>query len=169
MDQMLEIKAKNLVEIGGIRWETGKQGDGHSTIAWGEYAKEHGLKIYSVDIDLACTTVCKKLTTEYSKFISYHTESGDNFLSRFSETIDVLYLDAIGSRVNGEGSDNYEEENLVTAKLAFTKMSAISLVLFDDIVSSTFEGKGKKAIPYFLDNGFRLLFNEERQVLLRRG
>lgn len=161
MRYMKSIDAKVMVEIGGCRSMGGQQGDGHSTVAWGEYQKEYDLEIHTVDIDAAAQACCRELTKSYD--MNYHNTDAEAFVKSFDKKIDFFYLDGVPP-----------EFRFTLIREILAKMADKSLILFDDI-----EGQpplfgdelmlGAFAIPYMMINGYSLIFAKERQVLLGRG
>jgi hypothetical protein len=171
MEWMLKINAKTLIEIGTCRnlsfptwtWDA-IEGDGRSTIAWGQYAETYGLRVHTVDIDPAAIEFCKSITAQYAEHIEYHNEDAEDFINRHEGKIDVWYLD---------GVDDLEKRARM-ARAIFPKMAARSLVLFDDIGERPplFRGGaslGSTTIPWLIESGYKIIFSKKPQLLLGRG
>lgn len=86
------------------------------------------------------------------------------FLNDFPEPIDVLYLDSLDTNEPG-----HAEHALREVQAAYRHLHAQSLVLFDDTPfgGNAFTGKGAVAVPWLLEQGWRLLY-AGYQVLLCR-
>ena len=61
----------NIVETGAIRDDrpSARQGDGWSTLAWGNYASAHAGRVYTVDCDPKALEISRRLTSECADHI----------------------------------------------------------------------------------------------------
>jgi predicted O-methyltransferase YrrM len=144
-----------IVEIGSIRQRGNLSGDGYSTVAWAQHAE----KVYSVDIDPAATALTLEETAEFGN-VTALTQDGVEFLQRFTQPIDLLYLDAWDAFLPGSA------ENHLRAYVAARKsLHQRSLILIDDTDLGN-QSKGRLVIPRSLDNGFSVIFSEGKQTLL---
>ena len=144
-----------IVELGSIRQRGNVNGDGYSTIAWAQCAEE----VYSIDINPAATALTEELTRDFTNVIAI-TQDGIEFLQKFGQSIDLLYLDAWDAFLPGS------QENHLYAYLAVRKnLHPRSLILIDDTDLGS-HSKGRLVIPQALEDGFAVLFSEHKQTLL---
>ena len=169
-----------IVETGTARDERpqARTGDGWSTIAWGWYASEVGGRVVTIDINPEAIAACRRLTAPYAEAIDYIETDSLAFLQQWQQQvhgpIHLLYLDSL-DYVDQERS---EAHNLAEAQIALPSLAPLCLVLFDDTNptggrnadgSPVFTGKGARAIPFLLEQGFRLEWCASEQALLSRG
>ena len=103
--------------------------------------------------------------------INYHVSSSEIFLNNFNKKIDLLYLDT-GDMTPIEFT---AQLHLREAKIIVEKklLSDDGIILIDDVKSVVPKqhgeishlGKAKYSIPYFLDNGFKIVMDEYQTVL----
>jgi hypothetical protein len=127
---------------------------------------------YTVDIDLNHIQRCQRMN-ENSNKIKYVVSSSEEFLSSFDKKIDMLYLDT-GDMTPIEYT---AQLHLREAKIIVERdlMSNNGIILIDDIRSVVpYEqhqgielGKGYLSIPYFLQNGFKLIMDEYQTILVK--
>ena len=115
---------------------------------------------------------CKKLKNTYSDINSVNMK-GEDFLKEFKGNIDFLYLDAFDYDHGQHSSirkSRYKEEmnceitNPLCHKMhldcvvnSYKKISKDGVIVFDDVLGDFSKGKGVTAIPFLLNNGFKLL------------
>lgn len=102
-----------IVELGSIRQRGNVNGDGYSTIAWAQCAEE----VYSIDINPAATALTEELTRDFTNVIAI-TQDGIEFLQKFGQSIDLLYLDAWDAFLPGS------QENHLYAYLAAQELAS---------------------------------------------
>jgi len=129
--------------------------------------------IHTVDIEKKHIERCKIITNPFSKNISYHVSSSENFLRNFNEKIDFLYIDT-GDMTPIEKTAQLQ---LREAKIIIEKnlINDNGIILIDDVKNPTPKiygetsdyGKAKYSLPYFLNHGFIIIENEY-QVLLQK-
>lgn len=107
-----KFNGRTIVEIGSIRHENPAASGGHSTLAWPVDAT-----VWSVDIDPEATAITRRLTHDRSNVFPVLAD-GFQFLSRFTPSIDLLYLDC--------GFNKH-------AALYVANMAARSVLLVDDV------------------------------------
>jgi hypothetical protein len=106
------------------------------------------------------------------KNITYHVSSSEDFLNKFkNKKIDLLYIDTGDMTPIGPTS----ELQLREAKIIVENnlLSDNGIILIDDVKNPTplihgdtsLLGKAKLSIPYFLNNGFEVIFDEYQVVL----
>lgn len=159
------IENKTLIEIGSSR--AGEPSD--SSGIFYRLSKSKKFNFITVDMD---RLNCEKLKNTYSGINSIHMK-GEDFLQEFEGDIDFLYLDAFDFDHGNHSSkrkSRYKEEmncnitNSLCHKMhldcvmnSYEKISKDGIIVFDDVFDNFNKGKGVTAIPFLLDNGFRLL------------
>lgn len=152
-----------IVETGCIRADNDWAGAGYSTFILGIAAERFGGTMCSIDIDANniayATRVCK--TIPAARFVNDDSIVG---LSQIETPIDLLYLDSMDTYVDGHALHGLKE-----AQIGAPKVSPRGLIIFDDTlnVDGKIIGKGALAIPWLLDNGWRILFSGYQVVLER--
>ncbi|HLK57760.1 MAG TPA: class I SAM-dependent methyltransferase [Chthonomonadaceae bacterium] len=156
-----------IVETGTIRDDRSGAcaGDGWSTIAWGWYASQTGGKVYTIDIAPQAIETCKRLTVGYAAHLDYVCADSLKFLSQWNTAdqgaIHLLYLDSF----DYHDQEKSEAHHLAEVKAALPALAPACLVLFDDTRPSgpaaedgvlPLAGKGARAIPFLLEQGFTL-------------
>lgn len=141
----------DIIETGTIRGETDNYywGDGHSTIAFAEYVREHGGTVTSIDDDI--TTAQKVLRSKRLgtrvKFLRGHSAEilEDLAGNRDDEGIaDVIFLD----------SDNDASLTLREYLAARALLRSPGLVIVDDVDMESHEiVKGHEIVPWIEAHG----------------
>src|SRR5579862_2873167 len=169
-----------IVETGTLRdeRERAREGDGWSTVAFGWYAQQTGGRVYTVDNDPAALEVCKRLTTPYAAHIEYVCADSLVFLRAWDAqergAIDLLYLDSL----DYHEPERSEMHQLAEAQAALPALARDCLVLLDDTHPAgdagpdgvpPLTGKGTRALPFLLEQGFQFAGCAGGQALLSRG
>jgi len=167
--------------------------DGWSTIAWGWYACQTGGHAYTIDIDPGAMEVCRRVTTPYSSYLSYLCADSlqvfahwvaetENNLTKHSgpkSEIHLLYLDSF----DYFDHERSEAHHLAEAQACLPLLAPTCLVLIDDtsVASATagslarkeelppLRGKGSRAAPFLIEQGFHCEWCEGGQLLLSRS
>ncbi len=137
-----------------INWK-----DGMSTLMFAEFAKFTNGELHTCDISSNNIKNAKFFTKKLNKYISFYTEDSVSFLKKFPKKIDFLYLDSF----DGHNVELASKHQLKEAKMAINKLTSNSLVVLDD--------KGSKTIyslPFFIDNGFKIILETQQQVILSK-
>ncbi len=156
----------HIVETGTTRKE-GFNMDGQATSLFGDYC--HTLlngngKIWTCDINKNNIDMCKQITEEYKSYITYVVDDSLNFLEKFDDRIDFLYLDSFDAT---EGkSEEASQHNLKEIKIALPKLHKDSVVVIDDYHMGENTGKGMYSVPYLKENGWRTLNTTGYQAVL---
>lgn len=131
--------------------------------------------MHTIDISSSHIERCKIMTSEFRDFISYHVISSVDYLKscHFPEGIDLLYLDT-GDMTPIEPTAllQLEEARVIVERNLISKNGWI---LIDDVRNQTPKkfgeasdlGKSKYALPYLLDNGFKIVMDEYQFILER--
>ena len=161
-----EISLKTLIEIGTTREILPDQ---NSTKYFYDLSKVLGFHFITVDMDKENTDKIKQRLPE----INAITQKGEDFLRHYTDRIDYVYLDAfdfyhphhtqtriekyrnlLDTTINDAAC---HQMHLECCKSLIHKLPSGGIILFDDILNKQFDGKGKTAIPYLLQNNFKLL------------
>jgi predicted O-methyltransferase YrrM len=152
---------RTIVETGTTRQKHNWHGDGCSTIIYADFCAQFKNQkasphVWTCDISKENIEMCKEVTKEYKEHITYVVDDSINFLSKFDDPIDFLYLDSYDA---SKGKDILaSEHNLKEAKISIDKLHESSVILLDDSrVNGEKIGKGIYSIPYLKDNGWKLL------------
>ena len=159
-------KLKNIVETGTsrgkdkfyylrprINWK-----DGMSTILFAEYVKLNNGQCWTCDIDEKNIRNASLFLKDFDLQANLIVSDSLKFLENFSEKIDVLYLDSHDGNLPGAN-----EHQLREAQLSLNKMNLNGLIMLDD--------KGKKtelSIPFLIEEGWKITFETEHQVILEK-
>ncbi|NNL09810.1 MAG: hypothetical protein HKP38_11360 [Croceitalea sp.] len=171
--QCLELldytNAKTIIETGtsreGLR---GAKSNGAATIVFGKWAKMNGAKLYSVDIseESVNNSQAEVDRQQLQHVVSVYQSDSVAFLVDFDQQVDFLYLDSYDYSDDVEVQKKSQEHHLAEFKAIEDQLHENSLVLIDDCDLPN-GGKGKLAIAYMLQNGWRIV-TEAYQVLLVR-
>lgn len=158
-----------IVETGCIRNTTdeSKFGDGWSTLNWEYYCKKTNSVTYVVDIDENHLFKAKQVVPE-SAYIHYTKQDSIEYLQSFDKKIDLLFLDSYDYCGPEENIIKCHNHCLSEVIAAWDKLNPNCYVLIDDVFDMGWNGKGKLAIPYLLNNGFELIYYKSQQALLKR-
>lgn len=168
-----------IVETGTLREDNphGCSGDGWSTVAWAWYCSLTGGRVWTVDISDGAMEACRRRTAEYAASVEYVVEDSIEFLRRWASAdrapVDLVYLDSL----DYFDRERSEAHCLAEAELTRSILGSPGLVLIDDTSLAggvdadgrpALTGKGTRAVPYLLSQGFRLESLEGGQALLSK-
>jgi len=149
------IGATRVVETGTLRRPDSP--DGQSTKIFAEYARWVGGKFYSVDISSEAIAVSKQeVGEELLPYVQYVCEDSVSWLSRFQDSIDLLYLDSYDFDESDPGPAQWHE--LAELGAAYGKLSNPALILLDDCAVA-FEGKGYLGTRFLKNRGWKLVLD----------
>jgi len=161
------IKYKNVIEIGTTR-EITSQLDSSSKFYL--LSKDKQFNFITVDMDPENT---KNIKSRYPD-INALCCKGEDFLQKYPDTVDYLYLDAFDFYHNGHSKERQEsyrknlgceiatddklchQMHLECCQNVIDKMPSKSIIVIDDVIDDK-RGKGVTAIPFLLSNGFSLI------------
>lgn len=155
-------RAPLVLETGTIRAEEDYSA-GFFTYICGLFLKHHGGLLASVELDKDKADFARKWTKGLP--VKVWTQHSHDFLTRYDgPPLDAIYLDSCDTDFPEHASNCLEE-----AKLALPHLAKDGMVLIDDTPNKAgvWHGKGSLAIPWLLENGFRVVF-AGYQVLLQR-
>jgi hypothetical protein len=173
-----------VIEIGTTREDVPFQG---STKIIAEFCKKHSFHFITVDMDPhnthAADLAFKKMGVDFQAI----TMKGEDYLRDYSGRMDFVFLDAYDydhghhselrqSRYRKYLGNPIDEQlchqmHLKCARSVLSKISNLGAICIDD--TWLFEGhwtaKGALAVPFLLENGFRLLEARNRAALIARN
>lgn len=152
-----------VVEIGGIRdmHPNAPQSDGHATVHWARA----GFSVHTVDVDERAVVITRALVQDNPE-VQIYLMDGIDFLHGFNRPIDLLYLDGPDATLDESGQrfhlDCYRDCPIKPP-----------LILIDDCDEMPNRwigrGKGSLVIPKAISDGYEVVKDNGRQVLLKRG
>jgi hypothetical protein len=170
-----------LLEIGTTRESAAGQS---STRRLAEFCHSQRFHFITVDMDSANTDLAAQMFRENGyPFEAVHSK-GEDFLARYSGTIDMAFLDAydfdhgkhtefrqaryekfLGSRID---ESECHRMHLECARLLIPISAPWSLLCVDDtwLHEGHWTAKGTLAVPHLLENGFHFLDIRNRAVLM---
>ena len=136
----------------------------------GESFKSKKFKITTVDMCKDHLDRCNHITKNLNN-INFINSKSDDFLSNSDDTFDIIYIDT--------GDNLPVEENglmhLMEVHLIYERnlLNINGLVIFDDVKNPDIHnsgendpfGKYKYAIPYLLEKGYNIVFDEYQTIL----
>ncbi len=169
--------------------EVGSQRGTGSTYRLSRYAKERGMHFITVDADENNSAGAEKIVEDVDKKYEAHHQLGEIYLQNYQQkNIGICYLDAfdlVTDWPHKESTiDSYKKRNAILSNEAAYKMhmdasEAIvnkvipgGFICFDDVWLNNhkqWEGKGKTAIPYLLQNDYHVICYKPNSLLLQRG
>ncbi len=163
--RLLELQqAKTLVETGTAREGLKNfEGDGGSTIIFGEWADKHNGSFYSVDLSPQSIASAQEAVNQMK--LSSHLVCSDSiaFLTDFGKPIDFLYLDSFD--YDWYNPVPCQEHHLKEVIAAYPWLHNNSIIMIDDC-SLPHGGKGKLAIKYLEEHGWTTIYSAYQVVLL---
>jgi len=152
-----------MVETGCIRSDNDWAGAGYSTFLFGLFAQRLKGRLLSIDLSLEHSAYAARICNNLH---AVTTKCADSLvaLQEIDEPVDLFYLDSMDTYLAG-----HEEHGLAEAQLCADKVAPGGLIVFDDTLyeGAKCSGKGAKAVPWLLNNGWRILFAGHQVVLTR--
>lgn len=155
-----------IVETGCIRAEEDWAGAGFGTYILAAVAKWAGGSLDSVDITDSHVEFARKWVTPFASNASIHAADSLEFLASRREPIDLLYLDSMDTDFPG-----HAEHCLREAELGATLLSPAGVLAIDDTAwrgGAEWAGKGRLAVPWLLEHGWRIVTAGYQVVMARR-
>lgn len=161
---LLELRqAKILVETGTARnGNLNFGGDGGSTIIFGHWASQNQAKLYSVDIDPKAVINSQAVVQVYGEHVEVICADSLGFLANFDQPIDFLYLDSYDFEYNNPLPS--QQHHLYELENAYSKLHKNSIIMIDDC-DLPHGGKGRLAIDYLLERGWKIVFKGYQVIL----
>jgi hypothetical protein len=178
------LAGRRLIEIGTTRERTPEQG---STAKLAIFTSLVGMRFATVDMDPLNTKRADAIIRYLNPTAKAFSVKGEDFLARQEQLIDYVYLDAFDFD-HGKHSDfrrSRYQDILHTdikdeacwkmhedcARAIISKMVKGGIVGLDDTwtdPSGAYAGKGKLAMPLFLENGFEVIAKTRTTIALKR-
>lgn len=162
-----ECEAPLIVETGCQR-QKDDVGAGMSTSIFGEYAKRHGGRVFTVDNDPNALAVCRACTAEFADRITYTCSDSVKYLSALKERPDLLYLDSFDYDLNGNAAQQQlsQQHCLNELKAVEPRLSERAIVLLDD---NDFPGGGKPKLAkrHLSERGWTCLIDQQQSLWIR--
>lgn len=184
IEKMKQTKVPVLIEIGTTRENVAGQG---STSQIALYCQNNGLNFTTVDMDEHNGRVANALFKQLGYNFTAVTMKGEDYLAQYTGEFDFVFLDAydfdhgnhselrqsryerfLGSKIDEELC---HKMHLDCAISVVEKLSPNGLVCIDDTWQDDegrYTAKGTTAVPYLLNNGFEIIVERNRAVLMRR-
>ena len=147
--------------------------DGASTILFGTWAKsqghDKGIKLNSVDISEQNVAICQKTVADegLDDYVELNVNDSIAYLQSFEQSIDLLYLDSYDyNKKDLNVIQASQEHHLKEIMAAEKNLHDKSIVLIDDCKLPG-GGKGRLAIDYLLERGWKILKNQYQVALVR--
>lgn len=143
-----------IVEVGSTRnsSDAARLSDGWATLTFAEWVRDHGGVVHSIDPRPRMGEI-QKVLGGLSVFV--HPSKIESWTS-WPDPVDVLYLDG----------PNHPEPHLAAAREAVAR--GCTVVLCDDVIHADYGPKATTAVPYLLGQGFEILAQVGRVLILTR-
>lgn len=157
-----------ILETGCLRIENNWKGDGQQTFLVGFYVKYNGGDFTTVDIDFNNLDVAKKVCKDFPvKYLCQDSKIVLEEYAKFPEPfLNVLLLDSQDTEVPG-----YDQHCLQEAIYGDKALTKKGIILIDDTVKVSegiWKGKGRLAIPWLLEHGWKILHQGYQTILIRK-
>jgi len=162
-----KTKAKVLIETGTSREGLkGAKSNGAATIVYGKWAKLNKAHLHSVDISDKSIRIAKQEVEKQnlSSNVTLHLNDSVEFLNKFEEKVDFLYLDSYDYTKDKAQQLLSQKHHLAEFIAIEDKLHKNSIVLIDDCDLEG-GGKGKLVIEYMKEKDW-LIEMEAYQILL---
>lgn len=155
-----------IVETGTIRSEEDFGGAGFFTYVAGTFVHRHGGSLDSVDLNADNVKFARTWTAIFGDRVTIHQGDSVPFLRAYPHAIDVLYLDSLDTSEPHHAAHCRQE-----LEAALPHLHDRSLICIDDTPfhAGAFIGKGATAVPWLLNNGWKILYAGYQVVLERRS
>jgi predicted O-methyltransferase YrrM len=165
LNLLLQFGGKHIVETGTMRAPGNWYFEGCSTYLFGEFADRYGLHLWTCDVDERTIENARAWTMAFDQRITYVCRDSVEFLSRFADTIDLLYLDSMDCPPEGDATAA-QEHNLRELIAALPHLSRRAIVLLDDNAFPN-GGKTRRAKAHLLEAGWLCLLDSRQSLWLR--
>jgi hypothetical protein len=161
---MQQRQSKILVETGTARYGLSScEGDGCSTLFFAEWARIHDAKVFSVDVDAQAIVTAEQIVKFINPNVSFYPMDSIVFFEKFDRSIDFLYLDSLDFDHNDPSESQLH--HLKEIKAAYPHLHENSIILIDDC-DLPHGGKGKLAIEWLKENGWKVILAKYQTVLV---
>lgn len=164
LNLMKKNGTKTLIETGTARLGCENcKGDGCSTIIFGHFAKDHQIAFYSVDISAEAIASSRNAVEPINPEARLVVGDSIAFLNNFDQPIDFLYLDSYDFEVDNPLPSQLH--HLYEIQAAYPRLHEKSIVMIDDC-DLPHGGKGKLAIEWLLEKGWKVLLSQYQVILV---
>ena len=179
-----DLHGKLLIEIGSTREDVPGQG---STAKLAAFCAGNKMRFVTVDMDPHNTRAAARTLSQYGEGFEAVTQKGEDFLRAFQGRPDFVFLDAydfdhgkhsavrqnryiqfLGAAISDAAC---HKMHLDCAESLVDKLAPGGLICIDDTCEDQGEwtAKGKLAVPFLLDNGFKILEARNKAAILHRS
>ena len=162
-----KTKAKVLIETGTSREGlNGAKSNGAATIVYGKWAKLNKAHLHSVDISDKSIRIARQEVEKQnlSSNVTLHLNDSVEFLNKFEEKVDFLYLDSYDYTKDKAQQLLSQKHHLAEFIAIEDKLHKNTIILIDDCDLEG-GGKGKLVIEYMKEKDW-LIEMEAYQILL---
>lgn len=158
-------EVKVMIETGTARnGDKNFVGDGGSTIIFGNWAYDHQVPFYSVDISPVSVWHAKEATKAYADFVEVVCGDSIEFLQNFDQPIDFLYLDSYDFELwNPKPSQEHHLKEIIAA---YPKLHAQSIIMIDDC-ELPYGGKGTLVIDFLKQEGWKISHKGYQVIMVK--
>lgn len=167
LNLLLQNKGEIIVETGTQRMKDDP--GGCSTTLFGAFCKKYGTKLFTVDNNPLNMKVSMDATKEFADCITYKVMDSVKFLEKFSQRIDLLYLDSLDCPDPPADATEAQQHQLNEIKAACKNLQPGSIVLLDD---NNFANGGKTRLSkrWLLEtNKFRCILDHGQSLWIHKG
>ena len=172
LEILSEKQAKTMVETGSARLGfKGAKSNGASTVVFATWAKANHAILHTVDISEDSINAAKSEVENQGAgdYVQWHLQDSLKFLADFQEPVDFLYLDSYDySKTDTSIQLKSQFHHLAEFKAIESRLHKNSFVLIDDCALPN-GGKGKLAIEYMKERGWKILVDDYQVLLVRSG
>lgn len=156
------FQAPVIVETGCVRSREDWSGAGNSTYLLGAWIDGKGGKFISVDNSEENCNFAREYCSQWP--VDIVCSDSVEWLKKTEERIDLAFLDSLDCDVQG-----HQEHGLEEVKAVLPKLTEKALIVIDDTVHTDgrWIGKGGRAVPFLLENGWNLLCSGYQAILSR--
>jgi predicted O-methyltransferase YrrM len=168
--ELLEQRgAQIIVETGTARYGTRYfDSDGGSTIIFAQWAKDHNAHFFSIDISAShlenAQTAVAQYVPEWKNTVHFVCNDSIAYLRQVDFMIDFLYLDSYDYELDNPSPS--QTHHLMEIQAAYPHLKETSIVMIDDC-DLPGGGKGKDAIIFLLERGWKIAKNQYQVILYR--
>ncbi len=164
MELLEQRNAKILVETGTARCGLANCiSDGCSTPIFGEWARDHGATLFSVDISPEAIQQAQLALIAINPNVQFATQDSVQFLAQFGQRIDFLYLDSYDFDFNNPHPSQFHHFREIQAVYPFLHPNTV--IMIDDC-GLPHGGKGKYVINFLLSKGWVVLASSYQTILI---
>lgn len=158
-------KGKVIVETGTLR-VLDQWSDGQATLVLGKVTQFYPSKLFSVDIDENAVDASKEATKDIKNVTITKSDSVE-YLKKFKQKIDLLYLDSMDCPTEGDATES-QAHCFNELKAAEKNIHDKTVIVIDDAKWPN-GGKAKLAREYLLSKGWEIIPFEYQDLFIFVG